>query len=430
MKFQSWGRLSSSQGEVKLVSDVDQIADLLHNGENSLAYGAGRSYGDVCLNPDGTLLAIAGLDRFISFDPECGVLTCEAGVLLRDIQRHFTPLGWALPVTPGTQFVTVGGAIANDVHGKSHHVHGTFAHNVLKFTLIRSDGDVLECSPVKNQKWFAATIGGIGLTGVISTATLQLQPIASSWIDTETIPFGSVEEFFNLTAETNPLWENSVSWIDCTTKRKNHGLLMLGNRSQSSKPAKFKDGITLPFEPPFSLVNKLTLKPGNLGYYALNRVKPRKSTVHYEKFFYPLDGVNEWNKVYGPKGFFQYQSVIPPENSLEGTKEMLKVISESGQGSVLGVLKAFGDKPSLGLLSFPMSGTTLALDFPNRGAETETLFQRLDAIVKAANGRVYLAKDARMSREMFESGYDQILNFKKFRDPKISSAMSKRLLGS
>jgi FAD/FMN-containing dehydrogenase len=205
---------------------------------------------------------------------------------------------------------------------------------------------------------------------------------------------------------------------------------MLGNRSQSSKPAKFKDGIRFPFEPPFSLVNKLTLKPGNLGYYALNRMKPCKSTVHYEKFFYPLDGVKEWNKVYGPKGFFQYQSVIPPENALEGTKEMLKEISNSGQGSVLGVLKAFGDKPSLGLLSFPMAGTTLALDFPNRGMETEQLFQRLDAIVNAANGRVYLAKDARMSREMFESGYDQILNFKKFRDPKISSAMSKRLLGS
>lgn len=428
--FDSWGRLTTKQGEVKVLTDRDMIATALHEGTSSLAYGMGRSYGDVCQNPDGVLLATPELDRFISFDVETCALTCEAGVLLRDIQRHFAPLGWALPVTPGTQFVTVGGAIANDVHGKSHHVHGTFSHNVLKFTLIRSDGDILECSTTRNPKWFAATIGGIGLTGVISKATLQMQRIESSWIDAQTIPFGDVEEFFKLTEETNSLFENSVSWIDCTTKRKNHGLLMVGNRSKEVKPAKFKDGFTFPFEPPFSLINKLTLKPGNLGYYALNRIKPKKSTVHYEKFFYPLDGVSEWNKVYGPKGFFQYQSVVPPKNALEATKEMLREISKSGQGSVLGVLKAFGDQPSLGMLSFPMAGTTLALDFPNRGDETEKLFKRLDAIVQAADGRLYLAKDARMSREMFEAGYSEIQNFKKFRDPKISSTMSQRLLGS
>ncbi len=428
--FESWGRLTPANSEVKILTDVEQIAPSLHERKSSLAYGVGRSYGDVCLNPEGSLLAMASMDRFISFDSDSGVLTCEAGVLLRDIQRHFAPHGWALPVTPGTQFVTVGGAIANDVHGKSHHVHGTFSHNVLNFTLIRSDGDVLECSRAKNQKWFAATIGGIGLTGVISKASLQLQRISGPWIDTETIPFGSIEEFFKLTAETNSVWENSVSWIDCTTKRKNHGLLMVGNRSVLQKEAKFKNGITFPVQPPVSLINRLTLKPGNLGYYTLNRIKPRKSTVHYEKFFYPLDGVIEWNKVYGPKGFYQYQSVVPPENALDATKEMLSEISKSGQGSVLGVLKAFGDQPSLGLLSFPMPGTTLALDFPNRGADTENLFKRLDAIVSAANGRLYLAKDARMSREMFEKSYEQIKNFNKFRDPKISSAMSRRLLGS
>ncbi|MFM1786776.1 MAG: hypothetical protein RL228_726 [Actinomycetota bacterium] len=428
--FDSWGRLNTKSGEVKIVSEIGQIKTLLKKTQSSLPYGVGRSYGDVCLNPDGTLLAMSELDRFISFDPETGILKCEAGVLLRDIQRQFVPMGWALPVTPGTQFVTVGGAIANDVHGKSHHVHGTFAHNVLKFTLIRSDGESIECSPTKNPDWFAATVGGIGLTGVISKATLKLQKIAGPLIDTQTIPFGSVEEFFQLTLATNNAWENSVSWIDCTTKRKNRGLLMVGNRSTIQTETKYKDGLTFPFEPPVSLINKLTLKPGNLGYYALNRIKPSKSTVHYEKFFYPLDGVGEWNKIYGPKGFYQYQSVIPPENALSATKEMLSEISKSGQGSVLGVLKAFGDTPSIGLLSFPMAGTTLALDFPNRGAETEKLFERLDAIVKAANGRLYLAKDARMSREMFASGYSEIENFTRFRDPKISSAMSRRLLGS
>jgi len=428
--FDSWGRLSSQTGEVKIVNDIGQIKSVLKRSDSSLPYGVGRSYGDVCQNPDGTLLAMSELDRFISFDSETGILKCEAGVLLRDIQRQFVPMGWALAVTPGTQFVTVGGAIANDVHGKSHHVHGTFAHHVLKFTLIRSDGEVIECSPTKNKDWFAATIGGIGLTGVISKATLQLQKIPGPLIEAKTIAFSSIEEFFQLTLATNTKWENSVSWIDCTTKRKNRGLLMVGNRSTAQAETKYKNGLTFPFEPPFSLINKLTLKPGNLGYYALNRIKPSKTTVHYEKFFYPLDGIGEWNKVYGPKGFFQYQSVIPPENALAATKEMLSEISKSGQGSVLGVLKAFGDKLSIGMLSFPMAGTTLALDFPNRGAETEKLFSRLDSIVKAANGRIYLAKDARMSREMFASGYSEIENFIKFRDPKISSAMSKRLLGS
>lgn len=428
--FDSWGRLSQVPKTVSVINDRSQISSILYKSNSALAYGVGRSYGDVCENPDGQLLAMSGLDRFIAFDSQTGILSCEAGVLLKNIQRHFVPIGWSLPVTPGTQYVTVGGAIANDVHGKSHHIHGTFSHHVLKFTLIRSDGELLECSPTKNPKWFAATIGGIGLTGLISKVTLQLQKVSSQWIDAKTIPFGSIEEFFTLTHETNSQYENSVSWIDCTTKRKNRGLLMLGNRSELQKPAKYKDGFTFPFEPPFSLINKLTLKPANLSYYALNRLKASSSTVHYEKFFYPLDGVGQWNKIYGPKGFYQYQSVVPPEFALDATKEMLKEISKSGQGSVLGVLKEFGNQASLGLLSFPMAGTTLALDFPNRGAATESLFKRLDAIVQSAKGRLYLAKDARMPREMFESGYSEIQNFKKYRDPKLSSAMSKRLLGS
>lgn len=427
--FQPWGRIPNADSNIKVLSDLDEIARTMYKFKNSIAYGAGRSYGDVCQSDNGTLLVTANLDRFRSFDSETGELSVEAGVLLRDIQRHFTPLGWALPVTPGTQLITVGGAIANDIHGKSHHVHGTFGHQVVKFTIIRSDGEVIECSPNKNPKWFAATIGGIGLTGVISKATLKMQRIAGPWIDTETIPFGSIEEFFSISASTNSQFENSVSWIDCTSRKSNRGLLMVGNRSNLQKPAKFKDAKTFPFEPPVSLVNKLTLKPGNMAYYALNRIKPAKSTIHYEKFFYPLDGINEWNKVYGPKGFYQYQSVIPPHNALDATKEMLKVIGASGQGSMLGVLKEFGTQSSLGLLSFPMAGTTLALDFPNRGTDTEKLFAKLDEIVKAAEGRLYLAKDARMPREMFESTYSNISKLKKFRDPNLSSAMSKRLMG-
>ena len=428
--FEPWGRLPSPASQIKILDDIDDIGKTLHRTKNAVAYGAGRSYGDVCQTDNGTLLATSSLDKFRSFDSDSGELSVEAGVLLRDIQRHFTPLGWALPVTPGTQLITVGGAIANDIHGKSHHVHGSFGHQVVKFTLIRSDGEVLECSPTKNPKWFAATIGGIGLTGVISKATIKMEKIPGPWIDSETIPFGSIEEFFKISASTNSKFENSVSWIDCTSRKSNRGFLMVGNRSTSQKVAKFHNPKTFPFEPPFSLVNSLTLKPGNLAYYALNRLKPAKSTVHYEKFFYPLDGINEWNKVYGPKGFYQYQSVIPPQNALEATKEMLQVIGKSGQGSMLGVLKEFGNLPSLGLLSFPMAGTTLALDFPNRGDESEKLFKTLDAIVQAAEGRLYLAKDARMPKEMFVATYANLSKFNKFRDPHLSSAMSRRLMGS
>ena len=428
--FQAWGRLPSIEGNIKVLSDIDDIAKAMYKARNSIAYGAGRSYGDVCQSDGGTLLVTAAMDKFRSFNQETGELSVEAGVLLRDIQRHFTPLGWALPVTPGTQYVTVGGAIANDIHGKSHHVHGSFGHQVVKFTLIRSDGEVIECSANKNPKWFTATIGGIGLTGVISKATIKLERIPGPWIDSETIPFGSIEEFFSISANTNSKYENSVSWIDCSKSKSHRGLLMVGNRATSQKSAKFHNPKTLPFEPPFSLVNGLTLKPGNLAYYAINRLKPSKSVVHYEKFFYPLDGITQWNRVYGPKGFYQYQSVIPHHNALEATKEMLKVIGESGQGSMLGVLKEFGNLPSLGLLSFPMAGTTLALDFPNRGNETEKLFKALDAIVLAAQGRLYLAKDARMPREMFEASYLNLGSFKKFRDPNLSSAMSKRLMGN
>jgi FAD/FMN-containing dehydrogenase len=421
VSLKSWGLLPAPDGQVEYAHSVASIEEALTAKGSKIAFGNGRSYGDVCLNEQGSQIALSTFDYFVDFDEASGILTCESGVLLKDIQRHFVPLGWALPVTPGTQLITVGGAIANDVHGKSHHVNGTFAHNVVSFTLLRSNGRIIECSSSKNENYFRATIGGIGLTGIILSVALKLVRVPGPWISTETIPFANSDEFFAISDEIDSKWSNS--------RAGGKGLLMVGNRVEHQKTSKQKNAINFPFTPPLSLINGASVKLLNIGYYALNRLTAGSKVVHYEKFFYPLDGIDNWNRAYGPRGFYQYQSVIPPKFAQEATKEMLRAIRESGEGSFLAVLKKFGSKKSLGMLSFPMKGTTLALDFPDRGESTRRLFERLDAIVLEAQGRLYLAKDARMSREMFEATYSNLDEFKKLRDPQMSSSMSRRLLG-
>jgi FAD/FMN-containing dehydrogenase len=299
----------------------------------------------------------------------------------------------------------------------------------VKFTLLRSSGEVLECSQKSNAQYFAATVGGIGLTGLILQATLQLEKVAGPWIDTKTYAFSDSDEFFSISDDVDSQWTNSVAWIDCTSRGGGKGLLMAGNRSDDSTPAKYGNPLPFPITPPMSLVNPLTVKALNLGYYGMNRLKPSTHREHYEKFFYPLDSIDNWNRAYGSQGFYQYQSVIPMDTAQAATAEMLRVIKKSHQGSFLAVLKKFGRKKSLGMLSFPIHGATLALDFPNRRELTSQLFDSLDSIVKSAGGRLYLAKDARMSRELFESTYDNISTFTKYRDPAMSSDMSRRLLG-
>jgi FAD/FMN-containing dehydrogenase len=396
-----------------------------------LAFGMGRSYGDVCLNPAGTLWLTTGLNHFIHFDAKSGRLTCEAGVLLRDIQQTMSRQGWMLPVTPGTQFVTVGGAIANDVHGKNHHVMGSFGHHVLQFTLIRTTGEELVCSPNENPEWFAATLGGMGLTGVIQQATLQLRPVQGPWLDTQTLPYASLDEFFHLADDSEANWEYTVSWIDCMKHGSSRGLFMRGNHANRigfERPQ--KSALNMPFTPPVSMVNRWSLKPFNALYFNVNRWKASRQVQHYEPFFYPLDNVLAWNRMYGPKGFYQYQCVLPRQNGQAGIQAMLSEISHSGQGSFLAVLKTFGQRSSLGMLSFAQPGVTLALDFPNRDQATLHLLNQLDAVVSEHGGRIYMAKDARMPRALFDAGYPQLQAFSAFRDPGISSAMSRRLMGS
>ena len=394
-----------------------------------LAHGMGRSYGDVALNPCATLWMGAGLDHFIDFDPATGLLTCEAGVLLRDIQRSFLSQGWMLPVTPGTQIVTVGGAIANDVHGKNHHVLGSFGDHVHQLRLLRTTGEVIDCGPSEKTEWFAATVGGLGLTGVIVAAQIQLRRVDGPWLNIDTVPYQSLDEFFELADASEKDWEYTVSWIDCLSAQ-GKGVFIRGNHSQEQRPAPRKREKRMPLTPPVSLVNKLSLKPFNALYYRLQAAKAGPSLSHYEPFFYPLDGLLEWNRMYGPKGFYQYQSVVPRNGGQEAIAAMLKVIADSGNGSLLAVLKTFGNRAAPGLLSFAQPGVTLALDFPNQGDKTFALFDALDAIVSAAGGRIYPAKDARMTREMFQAGYPELPRFLAFRDPGISSAFSRRVIGS
>jgi FAD/FMN-containing dehydrogenase len=427
----SWGKLTNDFHRVVSYKDSSHFINFikLNPQYRHLAYGMGRSYGDICLNSDGILWQTTGLNHFIRFNSTTGRLLCEAGVLLRDIQEFFIPKGWMLPVTPGTQMVTVGGAIANDIHGKNHHSLGSFGDHINLIKLQRTDGSTLECGPLQNPEWFAATVGGLGLTGIISEAEIQLKPTIGPWLDSEIIAYKHLSEFFHLADSSEANWEHTVSWIDCMSSS-HRGIFMRANPNQDLKMIfPNKVGVKMPFTPPISLINRFTLSPFNALYYNLKRSQSGKDIVHHEQFFYPLDKLLEWNRMYGPKGFYQYQSVIPRAVGQDATQEMLNEIRKSGEGSFLGVLKTFGNRYSVGMLSFPFPGVTLALDFPNHGSTTHKLFERLDAIVRDAKGRLYLAKDARMPRELFESGYPKLCEFLKYRDPRISSELSRRLMG-
>jgi FAD/FMN-containing dehydrogenase len=428
----SWGRLSADPHHIVGLNDLSEVKALVCDGVHpGVAHGMGRSYGDVCLNPEGTLWITTGLDHFIAFDNSTGRLMCEAGVLLRDIQRLMIPRGWILPVTPGTQLVTVGGAIANDVHGKNHHILGSFGDHVQSLTLVRTNGEVIQCGVNEQVDWFAATVGGLGLTGVITQAEIQMRRVAGPWLNTETIPYANLDEFSQLADDSETEWEHTVSWIDCITGGGRRGLFMRGNPTNvESRPEPKSRKLTMPIVPSVSLVNRLSLRPFNTTYYHLKKWQAGRAITHYEPFFYPLDNLLEWNRMYGSNGFFQYQSVVPREVGQDAVQAMLKEIARSGDGSFLAVLKTFGNRQPVGMLSFPQPGVTLALDFPNHGDRTHKLFDRLDAIVREAGGRLYPAKDARMPRELFEAGYPRLVEFKKYRDPGISSALSRRLMGS
>jgi len=397
-----------------------------------LPYGLGRSYGDSCLNHGRILLHTIDLDHFLAFNPHTGELHCEAGVTLRDILDLVIPAGWFLPVTPGTKYVTVGGAIANDVHGKNHHCAGTFGCHVESLTLRRSTGEYLECSRFENAELFSATIGGLGLTGLIVAAKIQLVRIEGPCLESEKIPFHSINEFFVLSESSEPTFRYTVAWIDCTAKGRalGKGIFMRANHSATcacgpslGKAAKQH---SVPIDMPRFVLNRWSVAAFNKLYYSLQSRRRGIHLEHYDSFFYPLDSIANWNRIYGRRGFYQYQCVIPSKAS-EALKELLDTIAASDSGSFLSVLKVFGNIASPGMMSFPRPGPTLALDFPNSGERTRALFARLDEIVLSAGGAIYPAKDARMSGEMFKKSFPRWMEFSQFIDPAFSSTFWRRV---
>jgi FAD/FMN-containing dehydrogenase len=430
--LQSWGRLLPAHSGLVWRPDV-RFSTLPETGTGGLlAYGQGRSYGDVCLNTGGTLLHTSGLNRFIAFNRATGILRCEAGVTLREILALVVPQGWFLAVTPGTRDVTVGGAIANDVHGKNHHSAGSFGHYVLQMELLRSAGERLLLSPQQQPELFAATVGGLGLTGLVVWAALQLVPINHAFMTVETTRFANLDEFWLINAQAEKLWPYTVAWIDCLAKgaHQGRGIFMAGRHAaaQNELPVWKESGKTVPLTPPISLVNGLSLRAFNTLYW--HRAREGVSLSHYAPYFYPLDSISHWNRIYGRAGFYQYQCVLPPETMQTGIAELLNRIARSGEGSFLAVLKTFGQRPSVGLLSFPRPGATLALDFPNRGARSLKLFHELDAVVRDAHGAIYPAKDARMPAALFQQAYPQWTQFAQWIDPAFSSDFWKRVTQS
>ncbi|MEO6922498.1 MAG: FAD-binding oxidoreductase, partial [Bryocella sp.] len=409
--FESWGRYPSySANLVPLHWQIDypRVIDGLSGGV--LPVGMGRSYGDVCLLEDGNLLQTTAMNRLLSFDPATGILTAESGITLADVLDFAVPRGFFLPVSPGTKYVTLGGAIANDIHGKNHHVAGTFGCHVLQFELVRSDGRHMLCSPRENPDYFSATIGGMGLTGLITWAQVRLIPIVSRQCDVTTVKFHGIDEFLELTqrfAHTT----YTVSWVDVTSTGKNfaRGIFMAGEHSTVPGPLvpSVKPKLTFPFEAPGFALNKLSVSAFNTLFFHKQRVKEKTFAQDYEPYFYPLDAVLKWNRLYGKAGLLQFQYVIPWETAREGTIAILSEVAKSGLASFLAVLKAFGDVPSPGMMSFPKPGITLALDFPIKAEKSFALFDRLAEMTREFGGRLYSAKDARMTAQQFQQFYPQ-----------------------
>jgi FAD/FMN-containing dehydrogenase len=425
---QSWGRLPATPHVAMPLHDRTQARAIRDTPGPGIAFGNGRSYGDVCLNPGGTLWTMRGLDRFVAFDRASGVIECESGVLLKELLDVALPTGWFLPVVPGTEFATVGGAVANDVHGKNHHRAGSFGDHVLAMELQRTDGHRIICGPDQEPEWFRATVGGLGLTGLLLRVRLQLRRVPGPWIEAEALPFGSLDEFFAISAASEHGFEYGVAWIDCTGRSSARGVFFRGNHVVDPAPPPVGRTRAFPVTPPVSLVNGLSLRAFNRLYMARYGRTASRFRRHYRSFFFPLDGILQWNRMYGPRGFYQYQCVVPRSVQVDATRELMAMIARSGEGSFLSVLKTFGDRMAVGQLSFPMPGTTLALDFPNLGDRTRRLFAAMNAVVRTAGGRLYAAKDALMPRELFEAGYPSLAAWRRFRDPGMSSALSRRLI--
>ena len=427
-KVTNWGNFPVVEKEIKSEDTLQKIKDFVQNNNEIIARGNGRCYGDASLSEH--IFSTKRLNKLISFDRLNGIIECESGVLLSEILEVIVQQGYFLYVTPGTKFISVGGAIASDVHGKNHHAEGCFSEYIISFSLLNENGEVLICSRTENTDKFWATIGGMGLTGIILSAKFKLKNIETAYIRQESIKAENLDEIFKLFDESED-WTYNVAWIDCLQKGKNIGrsILMRGEHAfkhqlpnkLQEKPLRLKKklNLTVPFYFPNFVLNNLTVKIFNFLYFNKQTKKEVKSNVDYETFFYPLDIANDWNKIYGKGGFIQYQFVIPKEKGKEGMKEILETIAKSGNGSFLAVLKLFGKNNAEAYNSFPIEGYTLALDF-KVNAKLKNLIKKLDEVVEAYGGRIYLTKDS-MSKSSLTNYLQNVQN------PKFVSLQHKRI---
>jgi len=430
-EYESWGRYPLLEpGNVINLNWRNQIPLSEETGMSFLPYGYGKSYGDSCLNEGGVLIDTKRLNHIISFDQATGLIRCESGLLLSDLLNFSVPRGWFLSSTPGTKYISVGGALANDVHGKNHHKGGTFGCHVTQFELVRSDGTSLICSREQNPEMFAATIGGMGLTGLITWVEFYLKPCPGPYIQMESIKFNSLEEFFAINESSDKDFEYTVAWVDCTATGADLGRGLFSRGNHCEFPIKKNDMISkepIPFPLEGKFVNPLSVRLFNLMYFNKQLEKSITQVVHYNPFFYPLDAVGGWNKAYGRNGFIQYQFVIPFKNGLKNLKNILGYISIHGEPSFLTVLKTFGNIKSPGMMSFPEEGITMAIDFRMDGERTLQMAEYLDSLVIESGGKLYPAKDARMSALAFQKFYPQWTEFSNFIDPKFSSSFWRRV---
>ena len=427
----SWGRVLRPMHRVARPHWRDELVPAMQAAAadpgRALAVGLSRSYGDSELNPDGALVVMTGLDRIHAFDAETGVLRADAGLSLDALIRFALPRGWFPPVLPGTRFVTLGGAIANDVHGKNHHRAGTFGRHVRRLGLLRSDGTLHELAP--GAGLFEATIGGLGLTGVIAWAEIQLSPVAGAWLDGEDVVFHCLDDFFTVADESEASHAYTVAWVDCLVGGRALGRGVFSRANPAPDLDRTLHGaprLAAPLDAPAGLLNRFTLRNFNRAYFTLKALRQGRRRAHYDGFFFPLDAVGAWNRIYGRPGFFQYQCVLPPQAArrrlgaaFANHPKRARILPRRAEDLRRAAIP--------GLLSFPMKGATLALDFPNRGQETLDLLARLDDVVRESGGRLYPAKDGRISAAMFAAGYPRLAEFARHVDPNFASGFWRRV---
>lgn len=416
-KIANWGNYPVVESDEQFFSWEDQLTDLLKDPTPFIPRGNGRCYGDASLAP--RTISTGKFNKILSFDKVNGIFECQSGLTLDHILTVIVPAGWFLPVTPGTKFISVGGAVGSDVHGKNHHVDGSFSNHIIEMEIIIGTGEKKVCSPDLLPDLFEATCGGMGLTGLITRVKFRLKKIATSYIKQKQIKARNLEHIIELFEEYKH-YTYSVAWIDCLKKGNHFGrsILILGEHAELNElPEKFRNEplrlppgkqITFPFNLPSFVLNSFTVKLFNMLYYGKNLKPVIDNVVSYEPFFYPLDAVLHWNRGYGKKGFVQYQFVLPM-SARQGLVEILHRISDKGLGSFLAVLKVFGKQESM--ISFPTEGYTLALDIPVRDGLFEVL-DELDQLVLKHGGRLYMSKDARMKASVLEAGYPRLNEFK------------------